>query len=153
MSVHQAPHPATQETTREPILSLSVLGEGPAAVVQVRGPLDMDTVGLLVELVDSVMACQPPLVLVLDLSGVDFFCAAGITALLTVRRRVASGGCALVLRQPSRITVAVLDMVGLADEFTIELTCLPSTSVGSYTTPMGEAYPEVDQPKPAEHAQ
>lgn len=120
MSVHQAPHPATQETTRQPILSLAVAREGPAAVVQVRGPLDMDTVGLLVEFVDSVMGGQPPPVLVLDLSGVTFFCAAGITALLTVRRRVASGGCALVVREPSRITVAVLDMAGLGDDFTTE---------------------------------
>ncbi|MGR6320182.1 STAS domain-containing protein [Micromonospora soli] len=120
MSVHQVPHLATKETTRLPILSLAVAREGPAAVVQVRGPLDLDTVDLLVERVDRVLAGQRPLVLVLDLSGVDFFCAAGITALLTVRRQVASAGGALVLRRPSRITAAVLDMVGLADEFITE---------------------------------
>ncbi|MCM0675923.1 STAS domain-containing protein [Micromonospora phytophila] len=120
MSVHQASLLTTRESTRQPILSLAVAREGPATVVAVRGPLDMGTVGLLVDLVDNVMSDQPPPVLVLDLSGVDFFCAAGITALLTVRRRVASGGCALVLRKPSRITVALLDMVGLRHEFTTD---------------------------------
>lgn len=120
MSVHQAPHPAAPETTRQPILSLAVARLGAEAVVEVRGALDMATVGLLVDTVDTVMAGQPPPVLVLDLSEVTFFCAAGVTALLTVRQRVASNGCALLLRQPSRITVAVLDIVGLRDEFTTE---------------------------------
>ncbi|MGS2617140.1 STAS domain-containing protein [Micromonospora sp. LZ34] len=120
MSVHQAPHPAPPEITRQSILSLAVAAEGPAVVVEVRGPLDMDTVDLLVDLVDKVMAGPPLAVLVLDLSGVSFFCAAGITALLTVRRRVAAEGCALVLRKPSRITTTVLNLVRLRDEFTTE---------------------------------
>ena len=120
MSVHQAPSLTTRETPRRPILSLAVAREGPAAVVAVHGPLDMDTVGLLVDLVDTVMSGQPPPVLVLDMSGVNFFSAAGITALLTVRRRVASGGCTLVVREPSRITVTVLDLVGLRHEFTTD---------------------------------
>ncbi|SCG72433.1 STAS domain-containing protein [Micromonospora coxensis] len=120
MSVHQAPPVTTPETTRPPTLSLAVARDGPATVVTVRGPLDMDTVDSLVDLVDGVMSGLPPPVLVLDLSGVDFFCAAGVTALLTVRRRVASDGSALVVREPSRITVAVLDMVGLRHEFTTD---------------------------------
>ncbi|MGB2572115.1 STAS domain-containing protein [Micromonospora citrea] len=120
MSVHQAPPLATRETTCHPLLSLALAREGPATVVVVRGPLDMDTVGSLVGLVDSVLSGQPPPVLVLDLSGVDFFCAAGVTALLAVRRRVTSDGSALVLREPSRITVAVLAMVGLRHEFTTD---------------------------------
>ncbi|MFI7575369.1 STAS domain-containing protein [Micromonospora sp. NPDC049497] len=120
MSVHQAPSRAVRGTPRRSTLSLAVAREGPAAVLSVRGPLDMDTVGLLVDLVDGVMAGQPPPVLVLDMSGVDFFSAAGITALLTVRGRVASGGCTLVLREPSRITVTVLDLVGLRHQFTTD---------------------------------
>ncbi|MFR9777041.1 STAS domain-containing protein [Micromonospora sp. MS34] len=120
MSVHLASRPAMQDAAQQPVLSLTVLRQGRSVVVEVRGPLDMDTVGSLVGLVDGVMAGQPPPVLVLDLSGVSFFCAAGVTALLTVRRRVASGGRTLVVRQPSRITVAVLDMVGLAHEFTTD---------------------------------
>ncbi|MFG3422914.1 STAS domain-containing protein [Micromonospora sp. NPDC048063] len=120
MSVHQAPHPAPSEITRQSILSLAVVAEGPVTVVEVRGPIDMGTVDLLVDLVDRVTSGRPLPVLVLDLSGVSFFCAAGITALLTVRRRVAARGCSLVVRRPSRITVAVLNMVGLRDEFTTE---------------------------------
>jgi anti-anti-sigma factor len=117
MFVHQAPPPAPPETTRQPVLSLAVAREGPTAVVEVRGPLDMDTVGLLLDLVDRLLAGQPPAVLVLDLSEVSFLSAAGISALLTVRRRVAVVGCALRVREPSPITVTVLDMVGLRDEF------------------------------------
>jgi anti-anti-sigma factor len=121
MSVHQAPPPAMPETTRHPILALAAAREGPRAVVEVRGPLDLDTVGLLVDFVDdTVLTGRPPAVLVLDLSGVTFFSAAGITALLRVRRRVAVGGCALVVREPSRIVLAVLAMVGLDNEFITE---------------------------------
>ncbi|MCW3820530.1 STAS domain-containing protein [Micromonospora sp. DR5-3] len=121
MSVHHAPRfQPSDATTREPLLSLAVVRDGPAIVVEVTGPLDMDTVGRLVDVVDSLMASQPPPVLVLDLSRVSFFCAAGVTALLTARRRVVAGGGTMVLRRPSRITVAVLDMVGLGCEFTTD---------------------------------
>ncbi|MCI4066395.1 STAS domain-containing protein [Micromonospora sp. R77] len=117
MSVHQAPPGAVQQDDRPSLLALALAHEGEAAVVAVQGPLDMDTVGLLVDLVDSVLAGQPPPVLVLDLSAVDFFGAAGITALLTARQRVSERGCLLVLRRPSRITAAVLELVGLGQEF------------------------------------
>ncbi|MCW3844628.1 STAS domain-containing protein [Micromonospora yasonensis] len=121
MSVHYAPcFQPPDATTREPMLSLAVVRDGSAIVVGVTGPLDMDTVGQLVDVVDSLMASQPPPVLVLDLSGVSFFCAAGVTALLTARRRVVACGRTMVLRRPSRITVAVLDMVGLGCEFTTD---------------------------------
>lgn len=121
MSVHHAPcFPPPDDTTREPLLSLAVVRDGPAIVVEVTGPLDMDTVGRLVDAVDNLMAGQPPPVLVLDLSRVSFFGAAGVTALLRVRRRVAARGRTMVLRRPSRITVAVLDMVGLGCEFTTD---------------------------------
>ncbi|MGC1210909.1 MAG: STAS domain-containing protein [Micromonospora sp.] len=119
MSLDQVPHLATVRTTHQPILSLVLAREGPAAVVAVRGPLDLDTVDLLLDFVEELMAGQPPPVLVLDLSEVTFFSAAGISALLTVRRRAASDGCALLVRNPSRITATVLGLVGLADEFTI----------------------------------
>ncbi|MET8836064.1 STAS domain-containing protein [Micromonospora sp. NPDC004540] len=120
MSVQHARQPAVPEDTDPPILSLALAREGPAVVVEVGGPLDMATAHPLVDLVDRLMSGQPPPVLVLDLSGVTFFCAAGVNALLTVRRRAGSGGCTLVVRRPSRITVAVLDIVGLRDEFTTE---------------------------------
>ncbi|MGW5667559.1 STAS domain-containing protein [Micromonospora sp. NPDC003776] len=121
MSVHHAPPRQPPDApTRAPLLSLAVARDGPAIVVEVTGPLDMDTVGRLVDVVDSLMASQPPTVLVLDLSRVSFFGAAGVTALLTARRRVAARGRTMVLRRPSRITVAVLDMVGLGGEFTTD---------------------------------
>ncbi|PSK67199.1 hypothetical protein B0E53_00833 [Micromonospora sp. MH33] len=120
MSVHHAQHPEAREIARPPTLSLALAREGPAEVVRVGGPLDLATVDRLVDLVDRLVAGGPPAVLVLDLSGVTFFCAAGVNALLTVRRRVASAGCTLVVREPSRITVKVLDIVGLMDEFTTE---------------------------------
>ncbi|MEU4366092.1 STAS domain-containing protein [Micromonospora chersina] len=121
MSVDHAQHPEIRETARPPTLRLALAREGPAAVVvRVGGPLDLATVDQLVDLVDRLMGGAPAPVLVLDLSGVTFFCAAGVNALLTVRRRVASAGCTLVVREPSRITVKVLDIVGLKDEFTTE---------------------------------
>ncbi|MEV6367205.1 STAS domain-containing protein [Micromonospora musae] len=120
MSVHQVPHPAPPLAADQSLLSVALTTEGPASVVEVRGPLDMDTVDLLVDFTTTVLSGVPPPVLVLDLSGVSFFSAAGITALLTVRKQAATRGCALVLRRPSRITVTVLSLVGLSDEFIIE---------------------------------
>ncbi|TYB40649.1 STAS domain-containing protein [Micromonospora sp. AP08] len=120
MSVDHAQHPEIRETARPPTLSLALAREGPAAVVRVGGPLDLATVDRLVGLVDRLMGGRPPPVLVLDLSGVSFFCAAGVNALLTVRRRVASAGGTVVVREPSPITVKVLDIVGLKDEFITE---------------------------------
>ncbi|MGY0004377.1 STAS domain-containing protein [Micromonospora sp. I033] len=120
MSVYHAQPHAAPENTRPPSLSLAHAREGPAMVVAVGGPLDMATADPLVDLVDRLVAGRPPAVLVLDLSGVTFFCAAGVNALLTIRGRVGSAGCTLVLRRPSRITVTVLDIVGLRDEFTTE---------------------------------
>lgn len=121
MSVHQAPPPTARQTPRQPLLSLTVSTEGAVAVVvQVRGAVEMASAGLLLDAVDTVLASQPPQVLVLDLSGVTFFSAAGITALLAVRQHVAAAGRTLVLRRPSRITSVVIDIVDLRDEFTIE---------------------------------
>ncbi|WP_046563301.1 STAS domain-containing protein [Micromonospora sp. HK10] len=120
MSVHPAPYPAPPETSGLPVLSLAVAAEGPALVLAVRGPLDLDTVDVLSNAVDRAMAGQPPPVLVLDLSGVSFFGAAGVTVLLRVRRRVVAAGRTLVLREPSRICGSVLNMVGLRDEFITE---------------------------------
>ncbi|MGC3863908.1 STAS domain-containing protein [Micromonospora chersina] len=120
MSVDHAQHPELRHTTSPATLSLALGREGPAAVLRVGGPLDLATVGRLVDLVDRLMGGRPPPVLALDLSGVTFFCAAGVNALLTVRRRVASAGCTLVVREPSPITVKVLDIVGLTGEFITE---------------------------------
>ncbi|KAB1914509.1 STAS domain-containing protein [Micromonospora sp. AMSO31t] len=120
MSVDHAQHPAPPQASYRPTLSLALAREGPAVVVEVGGPVDMATVDPLVGLVDRLLSGHAPPVLVLDLSAVSFFCAAGVNALLTVRGRAASAGCFLVLRRPSRITVAVLDIVGLTDEFTTE---------------------------------
>ena len=117
MSVHQVPRLPAPEIVCEPMLSIVLGREGPAAVIEVRGQLDMGTAHLLVDAVDNVLGGRPPPVLVLDLGQVSFFCAAGITALLAVRRRAASDGCALLVRNPSRITVTILGLVGLADEF------------------------------------
>ncbi|MGK5740329.1 STAS domain-containing protein [Micromonospora sp. URMC 103] len=121
MSVHHAlPSTAALEIVRHPILTLVLSREGPAALVEARGEVDMASAPLLTDLVDTVLTRHAPAVLVLDLSGVTFFCAAGVTALFTARQRAASAGCMLVVREPSRIIRGILDLVGLTDEFTTE---------------------------------
>ena len=117
MSIYQASRPATSEILRQSILFFTVGSESEGTVVKIRGALDVDTVKLLIDLVDNVIAGQPPPLLVLDLSQVSFFCAAGITALLEVRQRAVSGGSSLVLRNPSRITVRVLELAAMHDTF------------------------------------
>src|SRR3712207_6213488 len=99
MSTQQMSSPLTSGSGGEPILSLALTGRGPVTVIVATGEIDMSSAHLLTELVDAVMRDQP-LRVVLDLANVTFFCAAGVTALLEVRRAVTARAGRLVLRDP-----------------------------------------------------
>ena len=84
-----------------PTFTLSTVEDGAVTVVRACGELNQDTAPALTEHADQLVAGRSPLVLVLDLAGVDYLGAAGITALLYVRDAVGRRGGHLDLREPS----------------------------------------------------
>ena len=85
---------------------------GHAVRLSVAGDLDIATVDSLSSVAIGALRL-PARVLVLDLDGVTFCGAAGVSALITIQRAAAAAGARLVLtgvRPPVR---RVLDLVGL----------------------------------------
>jgi anti-anti-sigma factor len=102
----------------QPVLDFLVAREADVLIVGLRGELDADGGLLLTEFVDQIVVAEAPRVLVLDLAGVEFICAAGIRALLLARGVVTAGGGELVLRSVPRL-------VGRALAATGDLACFP----------------------------
>jgi anti-sigma B factor antagonist len=103
-----------------PLLALEPVVVGPVTVLRATGDLDLSTAPLLDELVGSLLAEHAPLLLQLDLSGLEFLDANGISALLRVRAAVAAGGGHLTLRRPSGRTRLILSIAQVAEAFQIE---------------------------------
>jgi anti-anti-sigma factor len=80
----------------EPILTLDLDRQGPVPLITVRGEVDLSTAHLISELAEDVIAGRPAR-LVLDLFGVTFFSAHGISALLRIQHSAASAGVTLTL--------------------------------------------------------
>ncbi|MEU8607299.1 STAS domain-containing protein [Actinoplanes sp. NPDC048791] len=106
-----------------PTFTLSTVEDGAVTVVRACGELDQDTAPALTEHTDQLVAGRSPLVLVLDLAGVDYLGAAGITALLYVRDAVGRRGGRLVLREPSSQVRKVLQLGQVAGLFAADGTC------------------------------
>ncbi|MFV2112433.1 STAS domain-containing protein [Micromonospora sp. LOL_025] len=98
-----------------PVVSLSVTVQRTTRVVEVRGELDMSSAPLLVEFVELFCGGHAGEVR-LDLSGVTFFSAHGITALLRVRQAVGLAGGRLTLPDPAPCVRRLLDLSGAARE-------------------------------------
>jgi len=106
-----------------PVLSLA-LTCGPITVVELSGDVDMSTAHLITELATRVCERHPSQV-ILDMTEVSFFCAAGITALLHARNTIKDAGGKLLLRHPSTITMRILTATGTADIFPIDRHSVP----------------------------
>lgn len=88
------------------------------ATVFVNGDVDLATADLLSAAVDLALQGSPLRVLV-DLSEVSFFSAAGLSVLLNLRERAERAAIDLVLRAPSPAVLIVLDIVNAAPYFRI----------------------------------
>jgi anti-anti-sigma factor len=97
--------PVSRDAT--PLLSLCLANHGDVKLIAIGGELDLDTAHLLTELVDRVADDRPARV-VIDMSGVTFFCAAGLGALLRARETIAGVGGRIVLLAPSAPTEKIL---------------------------------------------
>ncbi|WP_433393172.1 STAS domain-containing protein [Micromonospora sp. KLBMP9576] len=100
----------------DPIMSLALTSEGSAKRITVRGEIDMSNAHLLVELVQHVVG-QRPARLALDLSGVAFFGAHGISALLQAQGAAADAGVPLALVRPAPCVAYILAVTGALGEF------------------------------------
>jgi anti-sigma B factor antagonist len=99
---------------REPVARLSVTPTttGPVTVLAVAGELTFGTAHQLGEAVDRVLRDPAALRIVLDLSGVVFFCSAGLHALLDVRQATGSAACHLILHGAPERVRRVLGITG-----------------------------------------
>lgn len=98
-----------------PTLTLRVVEHPDHTDLVARGEIDLDTAHLLSRC-GTIAQRNHPQPLVLDLSAVTFFSAAGLRALLTLRRN-ANPHAPLRLLGASPTVRHVLDLVGLTDTF------------------------------------
>jgi anti-sigma B factor antagonist len=107
MSTEPTRNSGTVGCDGQPIMSLALMNHSDVAVITVTGEVDLGTADLVVGLVNRVATCHPDRVVV-DMTGVTFFGAAGVAALLRARDVVCAAGGRLLLRAPSRQTRWVL---------------------------------------------
>jgi anti-anti-sigma factor len=84
----------------------------PMTAVAISGELDLATGHQLVDAVDSALAAWPADV-ELDLSGVTFCDCSGLSAILTAKRHLSGVGRNLVIVEPARLVVALVEIAGL----------------------------------------
>jgi anti-sigma B factor antagonist len=86
-------------------------------MVEVRGPLEAETVGALRSVVlDAIAAWRPPKV-VIDLRNVPFMDSIGVGTLVAGRNAAREVGGVLELRSPSPFVHRLLHITGLTDFF------------------------------------
>lgn len=129
MSNQQTHVPDTASCDGEPIMSLDVTNHSDVAAITISGELDLSTAPMLTDLVDRVAADHPDRV-VIDMAGVTFFCAAGLTALLRAHNTVSAAGGRLILRAPSRQTQRILTITGTDGVFQLETVVTGRDSLG-----------------------
>jgi anti-sigma B factor antagonist len=95
-------------------LVISVLDEGPPAVIELVGEIDLSTAP---ELLDAALARIDAGIssLVLDLDGVTFCDSAGLSAFVRLKKRAVEAGGGLALARPASIVRSVLELTGLAE--------------------------------------
>ena len=90
-----------------------VIGCSPAVVVSVVGEIDQLTASLWQDVLSRVVSREPRR-LVIDLSGVLFLSAAGLSVLISLRNAAAQQGIVLQLKAPHRrVVVRALEITGL----------------------------------------
>ncbi len=87
---------------------------------QVGGEIDANTAPALADVLSTHRPDISRRELVIDVSGVDFMDSSGLDVLLDVRGRLAVNGGLLVLRQPSRCVVRLLEVARMRSAFPVE---------------------------------
>jgi anti-anti-sigma factor len=76
------------------------------------GELDTHTATQLGERLDAIADGTP---LVLDVAGISFISSAGLSVILTAKRRLDGSGGSLTLRSPTPTTSRLVELSGLSD--------------------------------------
>ncbi|MBG6105657.1 STAS domain-containing protein [Micromonospora vinacea] len=105
----------------KPIMTLDLNNDPHAPLIVVSGEVDMSTAHLISELAEHVITRRPAR-LVLDLSGVTFFSAHGISALLRTQRAAESAEVALALRAAAPCVTYLLAVTGTRLDLDIPVT-------------------------------
>lgn len=100
-------------------LSIDAQIEDSSTTLTLAGEVDPQTTEQLDQAVDGALEASANLVL--DLGGVTFIDSAGLRSLIRAQRRTEQDGGSLVLRSPRPSTLRVLEITGLTDELTVEL--------------------------------
>lgn len=72
------------------IFKLDSFYDGPTCIIRVRGEVDINTTGLLIDLAETILV-RPGQRLTIDLASTTFFGAAGIRALLAIEHAADAG--------------------------------------------------------------
>ena len=100
-----------------PQLRVEVAGDGRTVTVWVRGEVDLATADLLEAGIEFGLHTGSPSRLVVQLSQVTFFSAAGLRVLIGAHDEAAKRGVDLVLQGPSACVWTVLDLSETRDLF------------------------------------
>lgn len=98
---------------------INVVKSGRAAVVQVRGELDLSTAPGLHELLVS-LAVEGVLDVTVDLADLHFIDSSGLQVLMAGLKRLRAQGGDLGLRSPTPSTLKLLKITGLTSVFRLE---------------------------------
>jgi anti-anti-sigma factor len=120
MPTMQLSFPLRRISRLDDLLTVRLLHAGPTTTIEAAGELDMGTSHLMTELAESLIVTHRPLIMILDLAQLRFFCADGIRAVLHVRDTATARGTQLIVRDPSPAVVNVLTMTGMLHEFEIK---------------------------------
>lgn len=96
----------------EDIFGATVRWADGAAVVEVRGELDLATAPVLADRLDEVVTAAPSRVVV-DLGPLSFMDLRGVKVLAEARAALPESNCEIVIRRPNRLAHKVLRLVGL----------------------------------------
>ena len=98
---------------------VSSLYEGGQAVLRLAGEFDLATVPEFDKAVAEALEADVRVIIV-ELSGVSFIDATGVTALLSGWRRATNSGASMSFRHPNRSVWRVLEVLELTGELPIE---------------------------------
>jgi anti-sigma B factor antagonist len=101
-----------------PQFAVTTSAEGATVVVTVKGELDIASAPAIREALLRLVQDETP-DLVLDVNGVTFVDSSGLAVLLMASRRWGDAGKRIVLRNPSRALLRVVDLTGARPAFDV----------------------------------
>jgi len=99
---------------------ITVVTDGTKITIAPKGEIDHHSARTLRERIDSELYENRPVLLILDLSGIDFMDSSGLGLLLGRWQKARELGCEMRLKGCSERTMRILELAGAQRLFTIE---------------------------------